>query len=130
MKLLARLWMEETLLSFAESKAQECFCLSQHTLCKSMPKKKNKIYDYGECEVCDTPLQEKLVKQDFWIRGNLIVVENVPAAVCPRCGEKVVNAEVGRRIAELLQNAKRIAQAPRISVPAVRFDAELEDVAV
>ncbi len=95
-----------------------------------MPKKKNKIYDYGECEVCDTPLQEKLIKQDFWLRGNLIIVENVPAGVCPQCGEKVVKAEIGRRIAELLQNAKRIAQAPRISVPAVRFDAELESAMV
>jgi YgiT-type zinc finger domain-containing protein len=89
-----------------------------------MNKKKNKVYDYGECEVCDTPLEEKLIKQDFWIRGNLIVVENVPTGVCPQCGEKVVRAEIGRRIAELLQNSERIAQAPRISVPAVRFDVD------
>jgi len=89
-----------------------------------MPKKKNNTYDYGECEICDTPLQEKLIKQDFWIRDNLIVVENVPAGVCPQCGEKVVKADVGQRIAELLGNSERIAQAPRISVPAVRFDAE------
>ncbi|HHT9145572.1 MAG TPA: YgiT-type zinc finger protein [Candidatus Wunengus sp. YC61] len=32
----------------------------------------------------------------FWIRGELIVVEDVPAGVCPQCGEKVVNANVGR----------------------------------
>jgi len=22
-------------------------------------------YDYGECEICNTPMQEKLIKQDF-----------------------------------------------------------------
>ncbi|NIR52664.1 YgiT-type zinc finger protein [candidate division KSB1 bacterium] len=26
-------------------------------------------------------MEEKRVKQDFWIRGNLIVVENIPAGV-------------------------------------------------
>lgn len=46
-------------------------------------KTKTTKYAYGECEVCDTPLTEQLIKQDFWIGGQLIVVENVPAGVCP-----------------------------------------------
>lgn len=87
-------------------------------------KTKRTKYDYGECEICGTPLQEKRVKQDFWIRGKLIVVENVPAGVCPKCGEKVVRAKVGRWIAKLLQDSDRIAKAPKISVPAVKFKAE------
>ncbi|MCI0618399.1 YgiT-type zinc finger protein [bacterium] len=81
-------------------------------------------YNYGECEICGTPLQEKLINQDFWIKGQLIVVENVPAGVCPRCGEKVVKADVGQSIAELIKNSERIAKAPRISVPAIKFEAE------
>lgn len=84
-------------------------------------KKKITGYDYGECEICDTSMQEKRIKQDFWIRVELIVVENVPAGVCPRCGEKVVRADVGRLITELVENSERIAKAPRISVPAIRF---------
>jgi len=48
-------------------------------------------------------------------------VENVPAGVCPRCGEKVVKAEVGQWIAELIKSSKRIAKAPRISGPAIKF---------
>jgi YgiT-type zinc finger domain-containing protein len=87
-------------------------------------KKKTAAYDYGECEICDTPLQEKLIKQDFWIRGELIVVEDVPAGVCPRCGEKVVKAEVGKEIAQLIENSERIAQAPKISVPAIKLHAQ------
>lgn len=43
-----------------------------------MAKQKRNEYDYGECEICDTPMVEKRIKQDFWIRGQLIVVENVP----------------------------------------------------
>ena len=79
-------------------------------------------YDYGGCEMCNTPMQEKLIKQDFWIRGKLIVVEDVPAGVCQQCGEKVVKAEVGQRIAKLIENSERIAKAPRISVPAIKFE--------
>jgi len=47
-------------------------------------------YNYGECEICDAKLVEKRIKQDFWIGGKLIVIDNVPAGVCPRCGAKVV----------------------------------------
>ena len=50
------------------------------------------MYDYGRCEICDTLLEENNIKQDFWIKGRLVVVENVPAGICPQCGEKVVNA--------------------------------------
>ena len=81
-------------------------------------------YDYGGCEICNTPTQEKYIKQDFWIREEFIVVEDVPAGVCPQCGEKVVKADVGQRIAKLLENTERIAEAPRISVPAIKFDVE------
>ena len=54
---------------------------------------------YGECHVCGEHLVARRVKQDFWVQGKLIVIEDVPAGMCPQCGEKVVRAEVGRRIA-------------------------------
>jgi len=81
-------------------------------------------YDYGECEICNAPMEEKCIKQDFWIRGELIIVEDVPAGVCPQCGEKVVKADVGRWITKLLENPELIANAPRITVPTIKFDVE------
>jgi YgiT-type zinc finger domain-containing protein len=87
-------------------------------------KKNSAVYDYGECEICHTPMKEKLIKQDFWIRGKLIVVEDVPTGVCPQCGEKVVKADVGRWIVKLIENSERIAKAPKISVPKIKFIAE------
>lgn len=121
---------EFTIPHFFEAMADDNLILSQHTLYNQYAEEKNITYDYGKCETCNTPLQEKYVKQDFWVRGELVVIENVPAGVCPRCGEKVVKADVGRRIAELLENSERIANAPRISVPAVRFDTEAEKAIV
>lgn len=84
-------------------------------------KTKKTRYDYGECEICNTPMQERCIKQYFWIRGELIVVEDVPAGVCPQCGKKVVKADVGRWITKLIENSEWIAKAPRISVPAIKF---------
>ena len=83
---------------------------------------KTNRYDYGECEICNTPLEEKRIKQDFWLGGELIVVEEVPAGVCPQCGEKVVTADVGRRLATLMEDSERIAEAARILVPTLRFE--------
>ena len=84
-------------------------------------KRKEPGYDYGECEICNTPMQEKLIKQDFWIRDELIIIEDIPAGVCPQCGEKVVKTEVGRWVTELINNSERIAKAPRVSVPTIKF---------
>lgn len=79
-------------------------------------------YDYGLCEMCNTPMEESLIKQDFWIRGQLVVVEDVPAGICSKCGEKVVKADVGRRISKLIDNTDLIAKAPRISVPSIKLN--------
>ncbi|MCX5898329.1 MAG: YgiT-type zinc finger protein [Proteobacteria bacterium] len=87
-------------------------------------KKKTTLYDYGECEMCDTPMREQYITQDFWIRNKLIVIDGIPAGVCPQCGEKVVRADIGQCIAKLIVNSKRIAKAPKISVPMIRFEAE------
>ncbi len=79
------------------------------------------MYNYGECEICNTPLQERNIHQDFWIKNKLVIIENVPAGVCPQCGEKVVNAEVGEHIAKLLKDSKRIDKSPTISVPLINY---------
>ena len=75
----------------------------------------------GKNVICNTPLQERNIQQDFWLKDKLVVIENVPAGVCPRCGEKVVNAEVGEHIAELLKDSKRIDKSPTISVPLIKY---------
>jgi len=84
--------------------------------------KKKTSYNYGECHVCGERMQERLIRQDFWIKEKLLVVEGVPAGVCPQCGEKVVRAEVGRQIAALLVDPDRLRQTQTMSVPVIRFE--------
>jgi YgiT-type zinc finger domain-containing protein len=76
---------------------------------------------HAQCHVCGANMQERIVSQDFWIKGKLIVVEKVPAGVCVQCGERVVNAETGKRIAALLKDSQRLSAAPTIRVPLVQY---------
>ena len=84
-------------------------------------KNKTEKYNYGECEICDATMVEKRIKQDFWIRGKLVVIDNVPAGVCPRCGTKVVRSEIGKRLATILQSPKKWSKALIMSVPVVEL---------
>ncbi len=82
-------------------------------------------YDYGQCHVCGERMEEKRIRQDFWIKGKLIVIEGVPAGVCPQCGEKVVKADVGRQLAALTGKPERLRKSRTISVPVIRYAKEV-----
>jgi YgiT-type zinc finger domain-containing protein len=77
--------------------------------------------DYGKCEICGEQMVERQIKQDFWIKGDLIVIEDVSAGVCPRCGEKVVRAEIGQQIAAMIANLKHAQPVRSINVPVIQF---------
>lgn len=89
-------------------------------------KKKVSSYDYGECHICGEKMEAKRIRQDFWRKDKLIVVEDIPAGVCPQCGEKVVQADIGRSIAALFEDAKRLQHTRTMSVPIVNFTKELD----
>ena len=68
---------------------------------------------------------EQVIDQDFWFKGKLVVIADVPTGICPQCGAKVVKAEVGRQIAELAADTKRGAQIRTIKVPVIQFTAKV-----
>ena len=70
-------------------------------------------------------MEEKSIGQGFWVKGRLIVIEGVPAGVCPQCGEKVVQADVGRRISALLEDPKKLRKARTRSVPVMKLAREI-----
>lgn len=82
---------------------------------------KQKPYDYGKCHVCGEQMQEQRINEDFWLKGKLIVIESVPAGVCPQCGEKIVKAEVGRQLATLMANLRQLPKRTTIVVPVIRY---------
>src|SRR5437899_1886346 len=101
MKLLARQQTDVRLRLCVGLKRRENFFSSRLILRSNGMKKSRSLYDYGKCHVCGERMEERLIKQEFWIKRKLIVVEDIPAGVCPQCGEKVVRANIGRLIAVL-----------------------------
>ncbi len=84
-------------------------------------KKEKSSYNYGECHVCGERMEERQIKQGFWIKDKLILIEDIPAGVCTQCGEKVVNADVGQSIAALIGDTTRLQKARTMSIPVIRF---------
>jgi YgiT-type zinc finger domain-containing protein len=83
---------------------------------------KKKAYNYGQCHVCGERMEERLVKQDFWVKEQLVVIEGVPAGVCPRCGEKVVRADIGLQLAALLKGSAHASRVQTMRVPVISFE--------
>ena len=79
-------------------------------------------YNYGKCHVCGGSVVERKIDQDFRIKGKLIVVREVPAGVCQRCGEKVVRAEVGKQLTAIVTDVESLRRAATIAVPVVAFE--------
>ena len=78
-------------------------------------------YDYGKCHVCGEQIREKRINQDFWLKGKLIVIESVPTGVCSQCGEKVVRADVGRQLSNLIGNLGSLPKRKTMSVSVVPY---------
>ena len=83
-----------------------------------------KKYNYGKCHVCGEQMQERKVNQDFWVKNKLVVIESVPAGVCRQCGERVVRADVGRQLANLIGNLNRASKRKTITVPVIKYARE------
>lgn len=80
------------------------------------------IYDYGDCDICGTSMVERQITQAFSAKGEMVVIEEIPAGVCPQCGGKVVRADIGQWVAGIVSNPAKLAQAPRINVPVFRYE--------
>ncbi len=83
---------------------------------------KKEAYNYGDCHVCGERMEERRIRQDFWVKDQLVVIEDVPAGVCPRCGEKVVRAEIGLQLAALLNGSAQSRRVETMRVPVIRFE--------
>ncbi len=56
------------------------------------------------CDYCGGTLIPRTTHVEFRVKGELIMIEEVPAEVCNRCGEKYLSAEVDAGIEHLLKS--------------------------
>lgn len=70
-----------------------------------------------KCDLCEGEYREKVVIRNYRWHGKTIVVEDVPALVCDRCGDTLIQEETIAAIDELL---KKEAE-PQQYAPVYRF---------
>jgi YgiT-type zinc finger domain-containing protein len=67
------------------------------------------------CSFCEGELEQRLVQHEYRWEGKLFVFEEVPAQVCPQCGEKYFEAKVVKAMEKAVLDQlkpKRILRVP------------------
>ncbi|MEA2074534.1 MAG: type II toxin-antitoxin system MqsA family antitoxin [Euryarchaeota archaeon] len=59
------------------------------------------------CPICGGELEETEVKEEIWLGEELLVIENVHAKVCEKCGEKIVSYDEMQRIDRIIREFNR-----------------------
>ncbi len=67
------------------------------------------------CEYCGGPILEKRVTLHRKVKKNYVLIENVPAGVCTRCGMRYFTANVLKTVEESIRGRKRAAR--KVVVP-------------
>ncbi len=68
-----------------------------------------------KCRICGGELQKKTITHAQEYEGKIIILENVPAEVCRRCGEVLLRPEVLEKVQALVWS--KAAPKRRQSVP-------------
>jgi HTH-type transcriptional regulator/antitoxin MqsA len=61
------------------------------------------------CEYCNGEMRAKTVTVHYRHKGKLVVIENVPARICRRCGERYYDAVTVERM-EAIARRKKTAE--------------------
>jgi len=60
------------------------------------------------CQVCDhNAAKSEFVSEVFNLEGRRVLVENIPALVCERCGEATFSRETTEQIRRMVHGAGR-----------------------
>lgn len=69
------------------------------------------------CHFCGSQeAHQELVDETFRINGKLVLVEQIPAEVCSRCGEVIFSAETAEKVRILVQGQTKPSRAIRVDV--------------
>ena len=70
-----------------------------------------------KCDLCEGEYQEKRVTRSYKRDGRTLVIEDVPALVCYRCGDTLLTEDTVKRIQEILDENKE----PQAFAPVFTF---------
>ena len=69
------------------------------------------------CNVCrSAEAKRESVTQIFDVNGKPVLVENIPALVCTRCGDATFDIEVGERIRKMIHGNSKPTKSVELDV--------------
>ncbi len=70
-----------------------------------------------KCHVCgSTEYREELVNEVFQFDGKPVLVENIPAQVCVRCGEEIFSRETTEKVRLLVHGKAKPIKSVQMDV--------------
>jgi len=84
------------------------------------------MHNYGDCHVCGGKVEERLVSKDIWQDEELVIVKDVPAGVCKKCGERIFISTVAKKLEKIVITRKklRLEEVTFVAVPTINFNTE------
>ena len=58
------------------------------------------------CDLCGSPLVEQEVTYSVEVDGKWVIIEHVPAKVCPQCGERLFAPDTVQRLQRIAWEGK------------------------
>lgn len=78
--------------------------------------------NHEKCFFCKGTMAQKKVSVDYWWKGELLIIEKVPAWVCTQCGEEVYEGLVAEKMEQV---AKAKSKKRTLVVHVKSFDEAL-----
>lgn len=75
----------------------------------------------NKCSVCGGKLKEKEITYTQELKGKVYVVSNVPALVCPICGEEYLSPDTVDEIQKVIEQGEKGRTKPVKQVPVFNF---------
>jgi len=70
-----------------------------------------------KCHVCgSTESRVELVSEIFQIDGKPVLMENIPAQVCARCGEEIFSRETTEKVRLIVHGKKKPIKSVQMDV--------------
>ena len=70
-----------------------------------------------KCHVCgSTRAREELISEVFYVNDKPVLVENIPAQVCERCGEQIFSKETAEKVRLLVHSPAKPKSSVKVDV--------------
>ena len=57
-----------------------------------------------KCPICGGELKKGMIKEEKWVEGKLLVIDNLTARICNICGESIVDYATMQKIEQMIEN--------------------------